>query len=279
MLDLAPRHKHGLALNNPMLNSAGTLGFSLEYRGLVDLRGLGAFVTNPLTYRPRTPARPPNAALLPDGVLVHTGLPNPGVPAALRRWDREWRRLGVPVIVHLAATTPGETARSLELLERASGVAGIELGLRDDVSASEAGQLVREALGGQPLIVRLPLARAAEIAPAVAQAGADALTVGAPPRSEIPLPAPPAAPVGPAGPARTVTGRLYGPATFPAALAAVRAVAELGLGLPLIGAGGLYDLDAVREMLAAGAVAVQVDAAVWMQPRLLQEWAAVLGKG
>jgi dihydroorotate dehydrogenase (NAD+) catalytic subunit len=275
MLDLAPRHKHGLTLNNPLLNAAGTLGFSQEYRSLLDLRCLGAFVTNPLTYRPRTPARPPNAVVTDDGVLVHTGLPNPGLAAAVRRWNREWQRLGVPVIVHLAATTPGETAHSLELLERASGVTGIELGLRDDVLPNEATQLVREALGGQPLIVRLPLARAAELAAVVARVGADALTVGAPPRGEAPAPA--EAPGAEAAP-RAVAGRLYGPAHYAAALAAVRAVVEARVGLPLIASGGIYSLEAARDMLAAGAVAVQVDAAAWTQPRRLAEWAAALGK-
>lgn len=268
-IDIAPRHKHGLLLNNPVLNAAGTLGFSHEYRGLVDPRCLGAFVTNPLTFRPRTPARPPNVVVTADGVLVHTGLPNPGVSAALRHWDREWRRLGVPVIAHLAATSPGETARSLALFERANGVGGIELGLRDDIEPAEAGQLVREALGGQPLIVRLPLARAAELAPTMAQAGADALTVGAPPRG--------AAVVAGDEVGRSVAGRLYGPGQFEAALKAVAAVAALGLGLPLIGAGGLYRLEDVRAMLAAGAVAVQVDAAAWTQPGLLAEWATALG--
>src|SRR5689334_8255143 len=115
-VDLAPLHKHGLTLNNPVLNAAGTLGFAQEARSLVALRTLGGFVTNPLTYRARTPAHGTNAVALPDGVLVHTGLPNPGLAAALRRWDKDWRRLGPPEIVHLAATNAGETSRALELL-------------------------------------------------------------------------------------------------------------------------------------------------------------------
>jgi dihydroorotate dehydrogenase (NAD+) catalytic subunit len=264
VIDLAPHHKHGLTLANPVLNAAGTLGFAHEYRGLLDLRCLGAFITNPLTLRARTPAHAPNAVALAEGVLIHTGLPNPGVAAALRRWDREWRRLGVPVIVHLAATTPGETARATELLERATGVAAIELGLRDDLRAAEAARLAREARGGLPVIVRLPVTRAAELAAPVAQAGADALAVGAPPRGEAP-----------AG-ERAVTGRLYGPQQFDLSLAAVRAVAEQALGLPLIGAGGIYTLANARAMLAAGAVAVQFDAAVWTQPGLLDEAARAL---
>jgi dihydroorotate dehydrogenase len=107
----------------------------------------------------------------------------------------------------------------------------------------------------------------------VARTGADAVTVGAPPRSEAPTPQAAAE-----GAARSVAGRLYGPGTFDTALAAVREVAALRLGLPVIGAGGLYRLEAAREMLAAGAVAVQVDAAIWNQPRLLAEWTAALGK-
>ncbi len=267
MVDLAPHHKHGLTLANPLLNAAGTLGFAQEARGLVALRSLGGFVTNPLTYRARTPAHTPNALPLPEGVLVHTGLPNPSVSAALRRWDRDWHRLGTPVIVHLAATTVSETTRCLEMLERANGVAGIELGLRDDVSAAEVAQLVRAALGAQPLLVRLPQARAVELAPVAAKAGAEALVIAAPPRAEA------------LSGERTVAGRHYGPSTFPAALEALVAVAALGLDLPLVGAGGIYSAFQAREMLAAGAVAVQLDAVLWTQPNKLGEILAAVSAG
>src|SRR5258706_12624735 len=180
MIDLAPRHKHGLAIAGPLMNAAGILGFAREYRGVVDATHLAAFVTNPLTYKPRTPAHGPNAVPLPEGLLVHTGLPNPGVRQALRRWDKEWQRLGVPVILHLAATTPAELVHSLDMIERAQGVSAIGLGLRDAISDFEAGQLVRAALGGPPVLVRLPLTRTPELAAAAALAGADALTVAAP---------------------------------------------------------------------------------------------------
>ncbi|MGH2521159.1 MAG: nitronate monooxygenase [Anaerolineales bacterium] len=262
MLELAPHHKRGLALPNPVMNASGVLGFAGEYRGLIDFSRLGAFVTNALTYAPRTPAHAPNVVPLPNGVLIHTGLPNPGVRAALRRYNREWERLGLPVIVHLAATTPTDVARSVELLERAEGVSGIELGLRDEVAIEEVLNLIRAALGGPPLLLRLPLARAAELCESAARAGADALVVGAPPR----------------GSARVgedeVTGRLFGPENFPIALEAVRAVVGKNLGLPVIGAGGIFSVENARAMLEAGAVAVQVDAWVWNDPRRLEQLAA-----
>jgi dihydroorotate dehydrogenase (NAD+) catalytic subunit len=289
MIDLAPRHKRGLALAHPVMNASGILGFADEYRGLIDFARLGAFVTNALTFHPRSPAHPPNAIPLPDGVLIHTGLPNPGVRAAIRRYDREWQRLGPPVIAHLAATRPEDVARSVELLDRAEGVSGIELGLRDDVSTTEMEHAVRAAMGGPPLIVRLPLLRAAELCEAAARAGADALTVGAPMRAS-----PPTSPPGPLsqlhpewseaqskdarlgegelqdkGDKAKWMGRFYGPECFVVALEAVRAVTGKNPGLPIVAAGGIFSVENVRAMLDAGAAAVQVDAAVWVEPRVL----------
>jgi len=265
MIDLAPHHKHGLVLAGPVMNAAGILGFAREYRGLLDPSHLGAFVTNPLTYKPRTPAHPPNVVALAEGLLVHTGLPNPGLRQALRRWDKEWQRLGVPVIVHLAATTPAETVHGLDLIERAQGISGLELGLRDDLSSFEAGQLVRAAVGGPPLLVRLPLAQAADLAGAVSQAGADALTVAAPPRIET------------HAEGQLVRGRLYGPGRLAEALAAVRAVAALNLGRPIIGAGGIYSVEGAQAMLEAGASAVQLDAAIWTSPQIVEETRGLIG--
>ena len=131
-------------------------------------------------------------------------------------------------------------------------MSGIELGFTEDISAEDMARLIRAALGGLPLIVRLPLARAAELGQAAARAGADALTIGAPPRISIQVGE------------RTVTGRLYSPDNFPTALEAVRAVQDVGL--PLIGAGGVYSPENAQAMLEAGAVAVQVDAALWSDP-------------
>jgi dihydroorotate dehydrogenase (NAD+) catalytic subunit len=160
------------------------------------------------------------------------------------------------VLVHLAATTAPEVGLGMELLERAQGVSGVELGVRDDVSTGELRGLVRAAVGALPLLVRLPVARASDLAEAAAAAGADALVVAAPPRGSVEVDG------------RTVTGRIYGPGCFGAALEAVRAVAARDLGLAIIGAGGIFSVDHARAMLEAGAAAIQFDAAVWIQPRL-----------
>jgi dihydroorotate dehydrogenase (NAD+) catalytic subunit len=262
------------------MNAAGVLGFAAEYRGLIDFAALGAFVTNPLTFSARTPARPPNAVPLPDGVLIHTGLPNPGVRAALRRYARDWARMGCPVIVHLAATSVTDVRRSLELLEREDHVSGLELGVRDDVAVDEFAALIRAANGAQPVIVRLPAQRADELCSAAVQAGADALTVGAAVRATSP-------PV-PFSTSRIlrrgeggahdlrITGRIYGPDQFSAALEAMRTVMAQNPDVPVIGAGGIFSIENARAMLEAGAVAVQIDAALWRNPSLVGQMIAAL---
>jgi len=285
MIELAPHHKRGLSLANPVMNASGLLGFADEYRGLIDFSRLGAFVTNALTARPRTPAHPPNAIPLPNGVLIHTGLPNPGVRAAIRQYDREWQRLGPPVIVHLAATTPEDVRRSVEHLDLAEGVSGVELGLRDDVSVEETEHVIRAALGGPPVIVRLPTLRAAELCEAAARAGADALTVGAPMRTSPPGPLSRSQSARPGegeskddGDGQKSKGRFYGPEVFPMALEAVRAVvgAMQASPLPIIGAGGIFSEENARAILSAGAAAVQVDAAVWVDPAFLSRVAEAM---
>ena len=283
MIELAPNHKRGLVLNNPVMNAAGVLGFGAEYRGLIDFSMLGAFVTNPLTFSARTPAAPPNAVSLPEGVLIHTGLPNPGVRAALRRYARDWVRMDCPVIVHLAATTVSNVRRSVEWLEREDRVSGLELGVRDEVKADELVVMIRAAVGSLPVIVRLPLLRAAELGAAAVRAGADALTVGAAVRTSPPVPlskrqnarlgeGEPHAPED----KQKLVGRLYGPDQFGVTLEAVQAVIAQNPGVPIIGAGGIFSVENARAMLEAGAVAVQVDAAVWNDPPFLARLATAI---
>ncbi len=266
MIELAPSHKRGLALAGPLMNVAGVMGFADEYRRLVDLAAPGAFVTNPLTAAPRTPAGGLRALEYPGGALIHTGLPNPGVRRAIRRYGRKWAAFPCPVIVHLAPANPAEASECLSLLEAVEGVAGIELGLRDGTLPGQAEALTAAAAagGGLPVLVRLPFPAAREVALAARRAGAAALTVCAPPRGALP---------GPSG--QPVAGRLFSRAFFPLTLHAVNAITRAA-GLPVIASGGIFNAAAARALLAAGAVAVQVDALVWRNPGALAELAASL---
>ena len=267
-IELAPNHKVGLPLANPVMPAAGCFGLGSEYGPLVDVETLGAVVVGPVTAGPRRGAEPPRTLPVPGGVLLHTGLANPGIVSVLRRHAHGWAHAHVPVIVHVGGTTPEETASCCRRLATVETVAGIELGLPDNIHRSadpydmiaDAAAIIgaARAAAGQPLIVRLPMRWADTLCEAAVEGGADALTVAAPPRGT--------ARHRPSG--HWVTGRLYGPFVLPLALHTLRRVAER-VSVPLIGCGGIHSPADARIFLHAGAIAIQIDAAIWHDPACL----------
>jgi dihydroorotate dehydrogenase (NAD+) catalytic subunit len=257
-IQLAPQHDPGLTINNPVMVSAGCYGLGSEYLGLVDLEGLGAIVVGPVTMRARHGATHPRSVPFAGGVLLHTGLANPGVPATLKRKSRTWTKSPVPVVLHIAATTPQETSAACERVEAVESIAAIELGLGFYTSPEEALSLVSaaaESYGNGPLLVRLPLETSTQLAQPATAGGAHALTIGAPPRGTVRYGT------------QWITGRLYGPFVLPLALRTLRAVTNL-VQVPLIGCGGVYDHSGARMLLRAGASTVQIDSALWKDPTI-----------
>ncbi len=241
--------KRELDLQHPWMNAAGVLGFSPDPKSPVEISQLGAFVTHPVSYQPRTPARGTRFIPFPGGFLLHTGYPNPGLSAVLKKHTRRWARSPIPVIVHLLAREAATLRAMVERLEGVDNVIGVEIGLPPDVHPDLAREMVRAAQGELPVIARIPFSCTAELTEALVEAGASAVSL-APARGLLPDAS-----------GELVTGRLYGPAIFPPALAAVQALAATGL--PIIGAGGVYTAENAEAMLSAGAVAVQIDAALW----------------
>lgn len=238
----------------PLMNAAGMLGFFPDPHSPLDFSRFGAFVTNPISRLPRTPAKGTRYIPFPGGFLLHTGLPNPGLSQALRRYGRYWASASLPVIVHLLAQNPDELGWMVERIEGAGSVMGIEVGLPPDADASLAAQFAQAALGELPVLVRVPLDGSLILAQAVVDAGASAISLGAP-RGLLP------SPCEGEGSGVRVSGRLNGPAIFPLALRAVEQLARAGL--PVIGAGGVRSASEVEIMLKAGASAVQIGTSLW----------------
>jgi dihydroorotate dehydrogenase (NAD+) catalytic subunit len=236
--------KNDLYLDQPLMNAAGTLGFAPDPKLPVDLSRFGAFVTNPISNGPRTPAKGRRFAAYPGGFLLHNGLPNLGLSATIKKYGKRWARSPIPVIIHLLATEPSSLAWMIERLEGLEGVMGIEVGLPPDVDTNTTYDFAQAAIGELPAILRLPLEQADELSQVVIDAGASAVSLGAP-----------------RGKLEGMSGRMYGPAVFPLALRAVEKLA--GTNIPVVGAGGVYQPKDVESMLGAGALAVQVDAALW----------------
>ncbi len=269
MVELTRGGKTPLVLANPVMAAAGILGFDgLAYRDLLDMSKLGAWVTSPLSWKPRGVVRGVRLVSLPSGVLLHTGLPNPGLRRVLQRYAPAWRRSAAPVIAHVVASSAEAVARCAAALDEAEGVAALELGLHDRASSEEIVQIVRAALAHtqRPILVRVPLHRAVETAQAAEQAGAGGVVVAGPPRGteRDPLSG------------RLVGGRMYGPWLKAQTLRAVGQVVR-AVGVPVTACGGVHSPDDARDYLEAGAVAVQVGTVTWVRPRMLEIIARNLG--
>lgn len=260
--------KHSLLLETPVMPAAGTFGYGDIYRDLVDYDKLGAIVTNPVSYEPRTPARGTRVIPLDSGLMIHTGLPNPGLSRVLRKHRNLWTALPLPVIVHLIATTDDQVRKAAARLDEEDCVNAIELGLRDDMTWQEATRLVGSAVTKteKPVLVRLPMHDAYEIAEAVADAGASTLVISAPPRGTARDPYTD----------KLVSGRIYGPTVKPLALHMVGQIARR-VDIPIVGAGGIHHPRDARDFVEAGAVAVQVDSVMWQRPSELEIIARDLG--
>jgi len=217
----------------------------------------GAFVTNPISLRPRLPAAQPALIEYPGGFLLHTGLPNPGLASVLKKDAARWARADLPILVNLMADRPEETAKMVQMLEGQENVMAVELGfaplLADDIIL-----LALEMCRGElPLVISLPSDQLLRLGARVMSEGAAAVSLSAP-RGALHLTPNPS----PKGRGELIEGRLYGPSLFPQTLEVVHAAARLGL--PIIGAGGVWKREQAEALIEAGALAVQMDASLWI---------------
>lgn len=260
--------KNSLILETPVMPAAGTFGFGDVYRNQVDIEKLGAIVTSPVTHRSWHPATGTRVIPIDGGVLVHTGLPNQGISKTLAKYRTALDKLPLPVIMHIVATTVEDVASCASRIDAEYAVDAIELGLNDDITYEDAEIFTRTAIQRleKPVLVRLPLQSAYELADVVADAGAGALVVSAPPRGTARDPYS----------GRLISGRIYGPLVKPMVLRIVGQLASR-INVPIIGAGGIHSAQDARDYIDAGAVAVQVDSLTWIDPHMLEIIARDLG--
>jgi dihydroorotate dehydrogenase len=239
--------KRDLYFSKPLMNAAGSLGFAPDLRMGISSDRFGAFVTNPFSLRPRLPAAQPALLHFPGGFLLHTGLPNSGLSVGLRKYAAKWNKFELPVIVHLMADRPEETQIMVRMLEEIENVMAVELGFAPLLADDIILLTLEICLGELPLIFCLPIEQVLNLGPRLIQQGADAISI--------------ASPRGALMSDHLITGRLYGTSLFPQTLETVQNAVKLGL--PIIGGRGVWTTENADAMLAVGALAVQVDAALW----------------
>ena len=245
MIELATNWKRSLTLSNPILLASGNCS--------IDESTIGAVITPPITLRPRAGAPAPRVVEIPGGVMMRTGAANPGLSHLLREHWRAWEQSKIPIIVAFASQSVNDWAAMAEQLENIAGVGGIELQFNPTMDAAEIIRVVRAATD-LPILAKLDLDHARDIAADCVAAGANTLVIGRAPRGMRIIDGKP------------WFGRLYGPAAKPFALAAVAEIAALKLAAPMIACGGAHSADDAREFLVAGAVAVEIDSAEWIDP-------------
>ena len=273
-VDLAPGHKTGLLLRNPVMTASGTFSWGQEFKKHFDISALGAMVSKGVTVVSRAGNQQPRVAETPAGMLNSIGLQNVGLDAVIKEMAPMWASWDIPVVVNIAGDTIEEFGEMAAALDGLPGIAALELNIscpNVDIGGIEIGQdpeasarATRAAVRRTdlPVLVKLTpnVTDPVRLAQACAAEGASAIVaintvLGM--RVDIRK----RKPVLP-----RARGGLSGPAIKPIALRIVYDVAR-AVEIPVIGCGGISTGEDAIEFLMAGATAVQVGTATFANPR------------
>lgn len=286
-VDLAPRNPRELILRNPVIPASGCFGYGEEYASIIDVQRLGAFVSKGITPEKRAGNPMPRILETPAGMLNAIGLQNPGIRGFVRKYPPMWETWDVPAIVNISAETVEDFAELARTLDEVPGVAALEVNVScpniqrggycfgwDPDMTADVTRAVRAATT-LPVIVKLSpgAADVVSVAQAAESGGADAVSLintlvgmAIDVRRRKPILA-------------NQTGGLSGPAVKPIAVRMVYQVAA-AVEIPVIGMGGIMGLNDALEFFMAGASAIQIGTAVFVDPglpiRLIDELAAWL---
>jgi dihydroorotate dehydrogenase (NAD+) catalytic subunit len=264
----------GLTLKNPVITASGTFGYAREFKELVDLNRLGAIIVKGLSLAPAMGNPPQRIVETPCGMLNAIGLQNVGVEAFIKEKLPFLQTLEPPVLVNIYGKTIEEYAALAARIDTLEGIAGIEINIScpnvkaGGVAFGQDPQTARDVVTAvkrrtvKPVVVKLSpnVTDVTRIAQAVEAAGADAVSLintltGM--AIDIDTRRPKLA---------NVTGGLSGPAIKPVALRMVWQTVR-AIQIPVIGIGGIMTARDALEFLVAGACAVEVGTANFVNVR------------
>lgn len=267
-----------LALKNPVMTASGTFGYGVEFADFVDLNALGGFIVKGTTLNPREGNDYPRMAETPMGMLNCVGLQNKGVEYFADHIYPELKRLDTNVIVNVSGSSPEDYAACAARIAELENIPAIELniscpnvrdgGMAFGVTCEGAAAVTRAVRKAFPrtLIVKLSpnVTDIASIAKAVEAEGADAVSLintlmGMSidierRKSRLSI----------------GTGGLSGPCVKPVALRMVWQVAR-AVNIPVVGLGGICSTEDAIEFLMAGATAIEIGTANFLDPAITQK--------
>ncbi|MEE4313670.1 MAG: dihydroorotate dehydrogenase [Desulfofustis sp.] len=267
-----------LVLQNPVMTASGTFGYAREFEPLVNLHRLGAVIVKGISLAPRQGNPPQRIVETACGMLNAIGLQNVGVDRFLSEKMPYLRGLDVPVIVNILGDTVEEYRQLTERLVGVDGIAAIEVNIscpnvkKGGVAFGADPQMARavteavKTAADVPVMVKLSpnVSDITILARAVEDGGADSVSLintligmAIDLRRRKPVLA-------------NVIGGLSGPAIKPVALRMVYQVAG-AVSIPVIGIGGIDSAEDALEFILAGASAVQIGTANFINPRVSEE--------
>ncbi len=263
----------GLKIDNPVMTASGTFGYGPEFGDLVDLNRLGAIIVKGTTLAPRQGNAYPRMAETPSGMLNAVGLQNKGVDYFIDHIYPEISEIKSPLIVNVSGSSPDDYAEVCRRLMPLDRIKAVEINISCP-NVKEGGMAFGTTVAGaqivadaarrawdRHLIVKLSpnVTDIAEIAKAVEDKGADSVSLvntflGMAVDVERRRPV-----------LSTITGGLSGPCIRPIAVRMVWQVAK-AVNIPVIGLGGITSGRDALEFIMAGASAVEIGTANFIDP-------------
>jgi len=270
----------GLKLKTPVMVASGTFGSGGDYADFVDLDEIGAIVTKSVTLKPKTGNPPPRICETPSGMLNTIGLENPGIENFIKEDIKFLKGYKVPVIVNIAGETLDEYIELAAILDKEDRVSGIELNVScpnvkkgcitfgiDPLATKELVRAVKKSTK-KPVITKLTpnVTDITVIAKAAEEAGTDAISL-------INTVMGMAIDINTRKPKLSMgSGGLSGPAIKPIAIRMVNQVYK-AVKVPIIGMGGIMNSSDAIEFILAGASAVAIGTANFIEPSASVEMA------
>ena len=262
-----------LSMKNPVMTASGTFGYGLEFEDFVPLDGIGGIIVKGTTLHPRQGNDYPRMAETPQGMLNCVGLQNKGVDYFAEHIYPKIKDIDTRMIVNVSGNTPEDYAECAARIDALENIPAIELniscpnvkegGMAFGTTCAGAASVVRavRARYGKTLIVKLSpnVTDVTEIARAVEAEGADSVSlINTLMGMAIDIERRPSV-------LSINTGGLSGPAVKPVALRMVWQVAK-AVKIPIIGLGGICNATDAIEFIMAGASAIQIGTANFLDP-------------
>lgn len=275
MADLNINLTRGLQLKNPVLTASGTFGYGIEFQDFIDLNRLGGFIVKGTTLKHREGNPYPRMAETPSGMLNAVGLQNKGVDYFIEHIYPEIKDVQTNILVNVSGSCIADYVATTEKINALDKIPGIELniscpnvkegGMAFGTNCSSAAEVVKAVrqVYSKHLMVKLSpnVTSIQDIALAVEAEGADSISlintllgmaIDAKRRKPI---------------LSTITGGLSGACVKPIALRMVWQVAK-AVKVPVVGLGGIMSATDAIEFLLAGASAVQIGTANFIDPAI-----------